>query len=180
MTETLAKTTKDSKYALEFDQIQKYLPHRIPFLMVDRILSILPKGDLSVLRGGPDKIGVEIVGIKNISGNDPVFQGHFPGFAIFPGVLIVEAMAQVSSFALYPYMLGDLDRLSRDFKLILVGTDQVRFRKPVLPGDQLRIESRVVKCRGSLWGFEVKALVEGKVVAEGELLANLILKDEAA
>lgn len=163
-------------YRFEIDQVREYLPHRFPFLMVDRILEIHPKGDLSTATGTSDKVGTKVVGIKNVTVGEEVFLGHFPGFSIYPGVLIVEAMAQVASFSLLPYVVkadGNLNALKRDFRLILVGIDQVRFRKPVIPGDTLRIEATVTKCRGTLWGFHVEASVDGKPVAEAEILANL-------
>ena len=147
-------------------EIQSILPHRYPFLLVDRIREL-----------DPDR---RIVGIKNVTINEPFFQGHFPQFSIMPGVLIIEAMAQVSSLALYPYLAKDIDRLARDFQCVLVGVDGARFRRPVVPGDLLRIESVITKMRGKLWGFQCKATVDGQVVAEADILANLIANGAGA
>src|SRR3954468_24299148 len=115
-------------YELNVDQIQRFLPHRHPFLMVDRISSIEPVGDLSNFTFDQSKVGIKVSGLKAVSFNEPWFQGHFPGFAIMPGVMILEAMAQVASFSIYPYMQDDISRLSRQFEVILVGVDSVRFR----------------------------------------------------
>ncbi|MCM2322270.1 MAG: 3-hydroxyacyl-ACP dehydratase FabZ [Oligoflexia bacterium] len=163
----------ENAYRLNIDEIRRFLPHRAPFLFVDRILEIHPQGDLNDL--SPEKmVGIKVVGIKNVSYNEPFFQGHFPSCAILPGVIIVETMAQVSSFSLYPYMCRDIDRLARDFQCIMVGVDAARFRRPVVPGDTLRIETVVTKCRGKLWAFHCEATVDGQKVAEADILANLI------
>ncbi len=160
-------------YRLNIDQIRRYLPHASPFLLVDRILEIHPTGDLDDL-SPQTKPGIKVIGQKNISYNEPYFQGHFPTFSILPGVLIIETMAQVASFSLYPYLERDLEKLAREFQCILVGVDGVRFRKPVIPGDCLKIESVVTKCRGKLWAFRCEATVDGQRVAEADILANLI------
>jgi 3-hydroxyacyl-[acyl-carrier-protein] dehydratase len=163
----------DHPFQLNINQIQRFLPHRSPFLLVDRILEIHPVGDLS--EPPPvAKVGTKVVALKNVSFNEPYFQGHFPSFAIVPGVLLIETMAQVASFSVYPSMAKDLDQLSRDFQCILVGIDEARFRKPVVPGDCLRIESEVTKCRGKLWGFHCFITVDGERVAETNILANLL------
>lgn len=167
----------EKSYRLGIDDIKRYLPHRAPFLLVDRILEIQPTGDLNDLSPN-GKVGIKVVGIKSVSYNEPYFQGHFPSFAIVPGVLILETMAQISSFSLYPYMEKDIDRLARDFQCILVGIDSARFRRPVVPGDTLRVETEVTKCRGKLWAFRCRALVDGQLVAEADLLANLIANSE--
>ncbi len=163
----------ENRYHLNVNQIQRFLPHRSPFLLVDRILEIHPVGDLD--QAPPyAPVGTKVVGLKNISYNEPYFQGHFPGFAIVPGVLLIETMAQTASFSVYPNMVRDIERLSREFQCILVGVDGARFRKPVIPGDSLRIETEVTKCRGRLWAFQCVAWVDGQKVAEAEILANLI------
>lgn len=167
-------------YRLGIDEIRKYLPHRQPFLLVDRILEIHPKGDLDDPSAGPSKVGTRVVGIKNISYGEPCFQGHFPNFSIFPGVLIIEAMAQVASFSLYPYISRDMERIHRDFECILVGVDGVRFRRPVVPGDTLRTEVTVSRCKGKIWVFKVESTVEGEKVAEAELMASLVFRRDMA
>lgn len=166
----------EKSYRLSIDEVRKFLPHRSPFLLVDRILEIQLNGPLN----GPanqDRVGTKVVGIKNVTYNEPYFQGHFPSFSIMPGVLLIETMAQVASFSLYPYMAQDPDRLARDFQCILVGVDGARFRRPVVPGDSVRIETTVTKCRGKLWAFKCQASVDGQHVAEAEILANLIAND---
>ncbi len=163
----------ENRYSLNINQIQKFLPHRAPFLLVDRILEIHPVGDLSA-PPPQAQVGTRVIGLKSVSFNEPYFQGHFPNFAIMPGVLIIETMAQVASFSTYPAMEKDLDRLAKTFQCILAGVDGARFRKPVVPGDLLRIQTEVVRCRGKLWVFQCSASVEGKTVAEVELIANMI------
>jgi 3-hydroxyacyl-[acyl-carrier-protein] dehydratase len=140
---------------MEIKEIMSLLPHAYPFLLVDRIVEVEP--------------GKRIVGIKNVTYNEPFFPGHFPGRPIMPGVLIVEAMAQTAGLLVF-HSLPEEDRKKTVFFL---GMDNVRFRKPVIPGDQLRLELEITKRRQSIWGFKGKALVEGKVVAEGDILAML-------
>lgn len=169
----------ENRYFLNIDQVRRYLPHRYPFLLVDRVLEIHPVGDLKN-SSGEDKVGTKVVAIKNVTFNESIFQGHFPSFSIFPGVMLIEAMAQTASFSLYPALEHDIERISRDFQCILVGVDSVRFRRPVIPGDTLRMESVVTKCRGKLWAFSVSCSVDGQKVAESELLANLMVKGDVA
>ena len=161
-------------FQLNINQIQKFLPHKTPFLLVDRILEIQLGPHAAGEVVSPAPVGTRVVGIKNVTFNEPHFQGHFPNFSILPGVLIIESMAQVASFSIYPHLAKDMDRLARDFQCILVGVDQARFRKPVVPGDTLRIETEVVRCRGKLWAFQCTAFVDGHKVAEAEILANLV------
>jgi 3-hydroxyacyl-[acyl-carrier-protein] dehydratase len=167
----------ENSFQLNVNQIQRFLPHRAPFLLVDRILEIQTNGNLD--QPPPyAPIGTRVIAIKNVSFNEPYFQGHFPGFAIVPGVLVIETMAQVASFSVYPSMSKDLDRFARQFQCILVGIDGARFRRPVIPGDSLRIETEVTKRRGKLWAFQCSVSVEGQRVAEAEILANLISSPE--
>ena len=170
----------ENRYLLGIDQIRNYLPHRYPFLLVDRILDIIPQGDLSDLSFGSSKVGVKVKGLKNISYGESCFQGHFPEFSIYPGVWITESMAQVASFSLYPYFERDLARVQRDFQCILLGVDAARFRRPVVPGDTMIIDTEVIKCRGKMWQFKVTAHVGNERVAEAELLANLMLRGDSA
>lgn len=177
MSEKEEKSGKIGRYRLNIDQIRRYLPHRAPFLLVDRVVDIIPVGDTG--NTAQNKVGTRVIAMKNISYNEPWVVGHFPEFSIFPGVLIIEAMAQASSFSLYPYYENDIEGLARDFRLILVGVEDVRFRKPVIPGDCLMIETKVMKQRGKLWVFKAEASVDGQRVAEAEILANLSMKDQA-
>ena len=161
------------QYYLDQKLIQEFLPHRQPFLLVDRILEISgpnPMDDENL----KNKVGIKVIGQKNVTINEPFFQGHFPEFPIMPGVLIIEAMAQVASFAMYPLMIKKIREAQDRFQCALVGVDGARFRQPVTPGDVLRFETEVTGCRTSLWTFACKAYVEGKLVAEANLMANLV------
>ena len=139
---------------IEIKQIMNILPHAYPFLLVDRIIEVEP--------------GKRIVGIKNVTYNEHFFPGHFPGNPIMPGVLIVEALAQTAGILAFKSMPGDERK-----PVFFLGLDNVRFRKPVVPGDQLRLELEVTRRRQSIWGFKGKAFVDDKLVAEADLLAML-------
>jgi 3-hydroxyacyl-[acyl-carrier-protein] dehydratase len=140
---------------IEIKEIMNILPHAYPFLLVDRIIELEP--------------GKRIVGIKNVTYNEPFFPGHFPAHPIMPGVLIVEAMAQTAGILVF----SSLPQEQFKTPVYFLGIDNVRFRKPVVPGDQLRLELEITKHRQSIWGFKGRALVDGKLVAEAELLAML-------
>jgi len=140
---------------IEMKEIMNILPHSYPFLLVDRIIEMEP--------------GKRIVGIKNVTYNEPFFPGHFPGRPIMPGVLIVEAMAQTAGVLAFKSMADQEHKKPVYF----LGIDHVRFRKPVVPGDQIRLELEITKHHQSIWGFKGKALVDGKLVAEADLLAML-------
>jgi len=140
---------------IEIKEIMNILPHAYPFLLVDRIIEIEP--------------GKRAVGIKNVTYNEPFFPGHFPGRPIMPGVLIVEAMAQTAGILVF----NSLPQEQYKTPVYFLGIDNVRFRKPVVPGDQLHLEVEITKHRQSIWGFKGKAFVDGKLVAEADLLAML-------
>jgi beta-hydroxyacyl-ACP dehydratase FabZ len=136
-------------------EILKILPHRYPFLLVDRILEY-------------DGVG-RMVGLKNVSINEPFFQGHFPEHPVMPGVLVVEALAQMGVILLF----GNDE--NRDSKLVYFsGIDNCRFRQPVMPGDQLRLEVTVLKQRGRYFKMKGEALVDGSLVAEAELSCAVV------
>lgn len=135
---------------LSVEDIQRILPHRYPFLLVDRIVEMEP--------------GKRVVGIKNVSVNEPFFQGHFPGKPVMPGVLIIEALAQTGA-------VGILSMPEFQGKIALfAGIDKARFRRQVLPGDQLRLEVNVTKLRGTVGKSEAKAFVGEELAAEAELM----------
>ncbi|MEK6373364.1 MAG: 3-hydroxyacyl-ACP dehydratase FabZ [Acidobacteriota bacterium] len=137
---------------LTINDIMKILPHRYPMLLIDRILEI--------------ESGKKVVGLKNVSANEQFFQGHFPGAPVMPGVLIVEAMAQCCAVL---FLQGIEDR---DRKLFLFGgIDKARFRRPVVPGDQLRLECEVIQTRSNTVRMRGVATVDGVVVAEAEMLS---------
>lgn len=142
---TVANTEKGFVYSIM--DIMSFLPHRYPFLLVDRILEI--------------EDGKRIVGLKNVTINEPFFQGHFPGAPVMPGVLIIESMAQVAGVMIYR------DMPDKERKLIYFTTiENAKFRRPVLPGDQLRIEMQLLNRRTNFGKMNGLATVEGKVVAE--------------
>ena len=140
---------------LTIQEIMSILPHRYPMLLVDRVLEI--------------EDGKRIVGLKNVSANEPHFQGHFPGAPVMPGVMIVEAMAQCGAL-MFLHMIEN-----RDEKLFLFGgIDKARFRRPVVPGDQLIIECETLQQRATTVRLKGVARVEGVVVAEAELLSMMV------
>ena len=143
---------------VDIDEIRKLLPHRYPFLLVDRIIEL--------------ELSKRIVGIKNVTFNEPFFTGHFPEKPIMPGVLILEAMAQtggVLAFKSFPGMEGSV---------FFTGIDDARFRKPVIPGDQLKLVVEVVRHRREIWVFDGKALVDDNIVAEARIMAMLKMNKE--
>ncbi|WP_199290437.1 3-hydroxyacyl-ACP dehydratase FabZ [Leptolyngbya sp. FACHB-36] len=148
-------SSADADSILTIEDIHKLLPHRYPFSLVDRIIKYVP--------------GKLAIGIKNVSFNEPHFQGHFPGRPIMPGVLIVEAMAQVGGVVLT--QMADV----QDGLFMFAGIDKVRFRRPVIPGDQLvmTVELLSVKRRRFGW-MQGRAEVDGRLVAQGELMFSLV------
>ncbi len=140
---------------MDVREILNTLPHRYPFLLVDRIVEMEP--------------GKRIVGIKNVSINEPFFQGHFPGFPVMPGVLIIEAMAQVGGVLAFRSASEKMDISNK--VVYFTGIDKARFRKPVLPGDQIRFELEVIHSKEPFWKLRGIALVDGRKVCEAELMA---------
>ena len=145
--------------AMDSVEIQSILPHRYPFLLVDRISEL-----------DPDR---RIVGFKNVTINEPFFQGHFPGRPVMPGVLILEALAQVGGVLAFK-SLGSVGRPL----VYLTGVDAAKFRKPVVPGDKLRLEVTVVKKRPPFWKMQGKAFEESELVCEADVTA--MVTDEKA
>jgi len=139
--------------AYDIQKIMAFLPHRYPFILVDRIIEIVPEE--------------RIVGLKNVTMNEPFFQGHFPGTPVMPGVLIIEAMAQTGGVLVY----ASLSEEEREGLIYFMGIDKARFRKPVVPGDQIVLEIAWTRRRGKVSKMFGKAMVDGKLVAEAEVTA---------
>lgn len=139
---------------MDISEIQNILPHRFPFLLVDRVVSVEKD---------------RLVAYKNVTINEPFFAGHFPGRPVMPGVLICEAMAQAA--ALLAFQTGDFEKDSKD--IYLMGFDKVRFRRVVTAGDRLDLEAQTIRHKGDVWRHRVKATVDGERVAECTILAMI-------
>ena len=140
--------------ALDIQEIIKLLPHRYPFIMIDRILELTP--------------GEKVIALKNVTINEPFFQGHFPENPIMPGVLIIEAMGQAGAVL----AAKSMERESHDSLIYFMGMDKVKFHKPVIPGDQLIFEMKFLKQRRNVFRMSGTAYVDEKVVAQAELMAT--------
>lgn len=138
---------------MDVRQIMACLPHRYPFLLVDRVLELEP--------------GQRVRGVKNVTINEPFFPGHFPGQPVMPGVLIIEAMAQLAGILV---LAGQEHEVAEDAIFYLAGIDKARFKRPVTPGDQLQMEARLLVAKRSLTKFAVRAEVEGKLACEAEIM----------
>ena len=138
---------------LDIYEILKHLPHRYPFLLIDRVTEC--------------KVGERLVGFKNVTYNEPYFQGHFPNKEVMPGVLIIEALAQATGILAFRTNGQVPDENSLYY---LVGVDGVRFKQPVIPGDQLKLEVDIIKTKRGVWKFNGVASVDGKVVCTAELM----------
>ena len=141
---------------MDINEIREYLPHRYPFLLVDRVVEL-------------DVEGKRIRAYKNVSINEPFFQGHFPSEPVMPGVLIVEAMAQTAAVLVVATFGGQ----SEGKLVYFMSIDGVRFRRPVVPGDRLELHVEKIQSRGNVWKFSGKAMVEGKVAAEATFAAMI-------
>jgi len=142
---------------LDIQKIREFLPHRYPFLLLDKVLAYVP--------------GESLTAIKNVTFNEPVFQGHFPERPVFPGVLIIEAMAQAAA------LLGcvTMEKEPEDGSIYyLVGVDKARFKKTVHPGDQITLYIKFIKLRNNIWRFSARAMVDKKLVASAELLTTVV------
>jgi beta-hydroxyacyl-ACP dehydratase FabZ len=145
----------ESEELYDVHDIMACLPHRYPFLLIDRILEF--------------EEATRIVALKNVSFNEPFFQGHFPGVPIMPGVLILEAMAQAGGFLVFKTLPN------RETKLVyFMGLDKAKFRRPVRPGDQLRLEMHVIRLKAKVGKIHGKALVDGQVVTEADITFSLV------
>jgi len=141
---------------MDIHEILEYLPHRYPILLVDRVLECEP--------------GKHIAGIKNVSINEPFFQGHFPHHPVMPGVLIIEALAQVSAILSFKTLGNKPDDKSVYY---FVGIDEARFKRPVIPGDQLRLEAQLERNVRGIWKFAVQAKVGDAIAAEAKLMCTV-------
>ena len=145
---------------MDIQAIQAVLPHRYPFLLVDRVVELEPMKRL--------------VALKSVTINEPFFAGHFPGHPVMPGVLVLEALAQASALLAKRSMTERTD----DQVIYLMAIDNARFRRPVVPGDRLELRVEVVKHKGAIWKEKGTALVEGEVAAEAEFMAMLVDREE--
>ncbi|RME15503.1 MAG: 3-hydroxyacyl-[acyl-carrier-protein] dehydratase FabZ [Bdellovibrio sp.] len=150
---------------MDAERILEILPHRYPFLLVDKVIEI------SDLPESGQRVGRTIKAIKNVTINEPFFTGHFPGRPIMPGVLIVEAMAQASALLCYR-------PIDPELKISIASIKEARFRVPVVPGDTLELHARVLKDRGQMVLLDNQVYVQGRLVAEAQILASLIPKDK--
>lgn len=138
---------------MDVNEIRQYLPHRYPFLLVDRVIEL--------------NLGESIVAYKNITINEPYFDGHFPNHPIFPGVLIIEAMAQAAGILGFKTM----DKKPEDGSIYyFVGSDKARFKRPVVPGDRLQLEAKIVTEKRGIWKFECRATVDGELACSATIL----------
>ncbi|PLL13520.1 3-hydroxyacyl-[acyl-carrier-protein] dehydratase FabZ [Tabrizicola sp. TH137] len=150
MTEATASSAVTSA---DLDLIQRIIPHRYPFLLVDKVRDIV--------------VNESCVGIKNVTINEPQFTGHFPGMPIFPGVMIIEAMAQTSGI-----LVGlSMDLVDKQAKVFFMGVDGVKFRRKVVPGDVLELHVKALRGGGRVWKFEGRAMVEGELACEATFMA---------
>lgn len=143
---------------LEYAQIIKILPHRYPFLLVDRIIEL--------------DLGKTAVGIKNVTVNEPFFEGHFPGNPIMPGVLVIEAMAQVGGVLARLSMPESMQPSEQD-AVYFASLDKVKFRRPVVPGDQLRFRLQALRTGSRFWKMAGEAFVDNEMAAQAELMATI-------
>ncbi|MDO6562613.1 3-hydroxyacyl-ACP dehydratase FabZ [Amphritea sp. 1_MG-2023] len=138
---------------MDVKEIRKYLPHRYPFLLVDRVVELIP--------------GESIVAYKNVTVNENFFTGHFPDHPVMPGVLIIEAMAQAAGILGFKTM----DKTPEDGSIYyFVGSDKVRFKRPVVPGDRLQLEAKIISEKRGIWKFDVRATVDGEVASSATIL----------
>ncbi len=138
---------------MRINQIREYLPHRYPFLLVDRVVEL--------------EVGTSIVAYKNVTTNEEFFNGHFPDFPVMPGVLILEALAQAAGILGFKTM----DKKPVDGSIYyFVGADDLRFKRPVMPGDRLQLEASIVTEKRGIWKFDAKATVEGELVCSGTII----------
>ena len=149
----MTDNTANGPLTADLDLIMRIIPHRYPFLLVDKVYDIYPND--------------RCVGVKNVTFNEPQFQGHFPGMPIFPGVMIIEAMAQTSGV-----LVGlSLDLVDKNAKVFFMGVDGVKFRRKVVPGDVMELHVKAVRGGGKVWKFEGRAMVGNELACEASFTA---------
>ena len=153
---TVSSILDSSLASYDINGIKEMIPHRYPFLLIDKVINITPN--------------VSCIGIKNVTNNEPFFAGHFPNHPVMPGVLIVESMAQTSA-VLVVHTLGEE---AKGKVVYFMSVEEAKFRKPVIPGDVLHIHCEVDRSRGAVWKFKAKATVDGTVVAEACFAAMIM------
>ncbi len=141
---------------MDITQIMKHLPHRYPFLLVDRVLELVPNE--------------RILALKNVTMNEPHFPGHFPAHPVMPGVLMIEALAQTAGLLAFT---SSGQEVNENSVIYFLGIDGARFKRPVVPGDQLRMEANILRHARGIWKFAAKATVDGQVACEAELMCTL-------
>lgn len=141
---------------IDINEIKNYIPHRYPFLLVDRILEL--------------EVGKRVVGLKNVTVNEPFFPGHFPRSPVMPGVLIIEALAQTAAVLAFK---TDGNQLDENSMVYFASVDNVRFKRPVVPGDQLIMEAEIVRTIRNIWKFKGVARVDGEVATEAEFMCAI-------
>lgn len=158
----MALTIDPGRPSADIVRIKRMIPHRYPFLMIDRVVNI--------------EVNRYAVGLKQVTVNEPHFEGHFPQLPVMPGVLIIEAMAQTSAIL----VVETLDLIDKDLLVYFMGIDSAKFRKPVTPGDRLELHVTVARGRGKIWKFTGEARVGDALVAEAEFAAMILTPEEAA
>jgi 3-hydroxyacyl-[acyl-carrier-protein] dehydratase len=156
MTEAVQGAPGTNVSVIEINEIMRLLPHRYPMLMIDRVLALNP--------------GESITALKNVSMNEPFFPGHYPHHPVMPGVLVVEAMAQAAAILAFKSMAEEPDARNVYY---FVGIDGARFKRPVVPGDQLKLDVKFVLSKRGLWKFSAKASVDGQTAAEAEIMCTM-------
>lgn len=159
------------------DEILEVLPHRYPFLLVDRVIELKTgkplRSGMTEAELNEARKGSTVHAIKNVTFNEAQFQGHFPGKPILPGVLTLEAMAQSAAFVAVPFVAAANGGELKDLKIALAGFDGVRFRMPIVPGDRMDLHVKLEAFKRNVWNFAGEVRVDGKVAAEGSFLAQL-------
>ncbi len=156
----MTQSTPNSPNSFDIRKILGLLPHRYPFLLVDRVVDFTPNQS--------------IVAYKNVTFNEPFFQGHFPGIPVMPGVLILESLAQTGGIL----VIKSTDTTIEDKLFLFTGMEKVRFRKPVYPGDRLELHCSLIRHKLKLWKMEGKAYVDGRLAAEAEMTAAIMNKED--